>query len=214
MDFADAASVCAAFCLQPRQVMTLQRQAEQRYTHYLDLWRNLQEFRQAFTGLLSSHGITLDLVVGNSVAPFEHTCSLCSRGFDSFHGLTSHLHQIHGISNLARRYAAGVTCRCCLVMYHDRPGLVHHWKHLLTGCLISLVQSVPPLAVEEQLQLDQADPGLATEVSFPTHTSLVLCVHPCGNSFRSSLCLQVLMCPRVTWIFGCMRLRPCCKKKI
>ena len=50
-----------------------------------------------------------------------------------------------------------LSCRNCLVMYHNRAALIHHLKHLQTGCLISLIQSVEPLTSEAQQELDSAD---------------------------------------------------------
>ena len=89
------------------------------------------------------------------LAPLTHQCTLCHQHFASFHGLTSHLHKWHGIKNLARRYAISNTCRHCLMTYDNRENLVQHLKHLQTGCLISLIQTVVPLSQAEVQDLDQ-----------------------------------------------------------
>ena len=140
----------------PRTLSSIVRLAEGRYQCYLDLWTDLQRFRTDFMAIASNAGAQLQPPSDEALFPLTHQCALCSQHFATFHGLTSHLHKWHGVKNLARRYAASSTCRACLTIYDNRECLIQHLKHLQTGCLIDLVQSVQPLSETEVQDLDLA----------------------------------------------------------
>ena len=147
-------SALAALANNAKPIPALVRTAEKRFFRYLDLWRALQEFRDTFFALVLKGGATLQQCEEPPIAPLTHQCTLCDQQFASFHGLTSHLHKWHGIKNLARRFAISNTCRHCLMTYDNRENLVQHLKHLQTGCLISLIQTVAPLSMTEVQALD------------------------------------------------------------
>ena len=140
----------------PQQLTNLVRLAESRFYAYLQLWRDLQLFRDAFLQLLRDSPAVVSTSDPPMLEPLTHQCTQCGQHFASFHGLASHLHKEHGIKNLSRRYAASNVCRHCLTAYDNRESLIHHLKHLQTGCLIGLVQSVPPLSLDEVRELDTA----------------------------------------------------------
>ena len=147
-------STLAALADTARPLPTLIKAAEKRFFCYLDLRHSSQSFRDTFFGLVQQGGATLQHQEDPPTAPLTHQCTLCDQQFASFHGLTSHLHKWHGIKNLARRFAISSTCRSCLMKYDNRENLVHHLKHLQTGCLITLIQTVAPLSPLEVQALD------------------------------------------------------------
>ena len=157
VDLSSFEDTCKWFVQCPKSLRSLQTQAEKRFQLYLQLWQSLQTFRTAVFQRLTQHGVLLDSPEGSQPLFLEHVCTQCQRGFETFHGLTSHLRKFHGLRNVARKYAIGNTCRQCLVQYHDRTSLIYHLKHLRTSCLIRLIQTVPPLSDEEVQALDHQD---------------------------------------------------------
>ena len=138
----------------PKHLSNVVKLAESRFYAYLTLLHDLQQFRDAFLCLLRQSPATLRTPEHEVFEPLTHQCSQCGQHFASFHGLTSHLHKEHGVKNLSRRYAASNVCRHCLTAYDNRESLIHHLKHLQTGCLIQLVQTVEPLSPEAVQVLD------------------------------------------------------------
>ena len=149
-------SLCSLFVERPAQLTALAKAVERRYDQYLGLWKSLQRFRSRWFQHCESVGVNLVRPdIRESVEP-TFACLECQKGFATFHGFTSHLYQVHNMRNLARRFAITSLCRACLTQYANRESLIHHLKHLQTGCLIRLVQTVQPLTSDEVSALDHA----------------------------------------------------------
>ena len=146
----------APFVSSPQTLCSLVRLAEARFKGYLTLWTDFQRFRLDFRQILEVEGVGLAQPVEDEIQPFTHQCSLCSQHFATFHGLASHLHKWHGVKNLARRFVSSNTCRSCLTTYDNRECVIQHLKHMQTGCLIDLVQTVHPLTFDEVQEVDKA----------------------------------------------------------
>eukprot|EP00974_Lingulodinium_polyedra_P035360 3394024-Lingulodinium_polyedra.AAC.1 len=63
---------------------------------------------------------------------------------------------IHGAWRLARPYASGATCQCCVWQHWTRARPFHNRLHGRPQCLRALQQHAPPMD-EEATRLEEAD---------------------------------------------------------
>ena len=89
---------------------------------------------------------------------FEFQCYECGASFVTKQAWSLHRQQAHGASSafdVAKRFAIGSVCQCCLMECHSRLRLTKHLAHTRRSCLESYMAYGLSLTAEEQ---EIADP--------------------------------------------------------
>ena len=84
-------------------------------------------------------------------------CYECGDSFHTSQQLMTHFFSEHGRKNSVRCWAAGVSCRSCLKLFHSRPRLIKHLAYNSSRCLETLKTNVPPMSSAEVAELDAQD---------------------------------------------------------
>ena len=91
--------------------------------------------------------------VSTSLDPVS--CPDCARSFPSKAAMISHCCRVHGTRSEKRRYAPGTSCTVCLLEFHTRDRLVHHFRRNGT-CWLRTQCTVPGLTVHGSQALDDS----------------------------------------------------------
>ena len=90
------------------------------------------------------------------VAHETHICAECGAEFGTAGSLRSHFAKSH-LSNIARKYADGDTCKACLKRFSTRSHVIYHLAFSRRRCLDLLQLRLAPLSVSDVDALDATD---------------------------------------------------------
>jgi hypothetical protein len=118
-------------------------------------YNDLEHFRSSLAAVCTEHEPN-EQDHGVDVVFRGKLCAYCSEVFNDKHAAATHAFKKHCAKNVASLYFSSL-CMSCLIEFHTRQRLVHHFKQGKPQCLMKMRAKLAPLCPERASEMDADD---------------------------------------------------------